>query len=118
MKSYQINVNGTVYDVTIEEISPDAVKAAPAVAPAPAAAPAAAPASVGSGEQVSSPMPGTILEVKTSNGAQVKKGDVLFILEAMKMENEIFAPCDGTVSGLNITAGTSVETGTALCFVG
>lgn len=112
MKSYQINVNGTVYDVTIEEISPDAVKAAPV------AAPAAAPASVGSGEQVSSPMPGTILEVKTSNGAQVKKGDVLFILEAMKMENEIFAPCDGTVSGLNITAGTSVETGTALCFVG
>lgn len=120
MKSYQINVNGTVYDVTIEEISPDAVKAAPVAAPAAAPAPAtaAAPASVGNGEQVSAPMPGTILEVKTSNGAQVKKGDVLFILEAMKMENEIFAPCDGTVSGLNITAGTSVETGTALCFVG
>ena len=118
MKSYQINVNGTVEDVPIEEISPDALIPTPPAAPAPAAAPAAAPASVGSGEQVSSPMPGTILEVKTSNGAQVKKGDVLFILEAMKMENEIFAPCDGTVSGLNITAGTSVETGTALCFVG
>ena len=129
MKSYQINVNGTVYDVTIEEVSPDAVKSAPAAAssaqPAPAvsatpATPAApaANASAGRGENLSAPMPGTILEVKTRNGTLVKKGDVLFILEAMKMENEIFAPCDGVVSGLNIAAGTSVETGTALCFVG
>ena len=60
-------------------------------------------------------MPGTILKVNVSNGQAVKKGDVLFILEAMKMENEIMAPCDGTVSGVNVANGASVESGTLLC---
>ena len=115
MKMYKVNVNGTVYEVSIEVM--DGVPAAPAApaaeaAPAPAAAPVAAPAG---GETVSAPMPGTILAVNVSNGAAVKKGDVLFVLEAMKMENEIMAPCDGTVASVNTTKGASVSTGDVLC---
>lgn len=109
MKKYKVNVNGTVYEVAIEAMD----GAAPAAAAAPAAsAPAAAPAS---GEKVTSPMPGTILSVNVQNGASVKKGDVLFILEAMKMENEIMAPCDGTVASVSVTKGASVESGALLC---
>ena len=63
-------------------------------------------------------MPGTILSVAVQNGAQVKKGQVLMVLEAMKMENEIMAPCDGTITSVNINAGASVETGTLLCTIG
>ncbi|MBP3312901.1 MAG: acetyl-CoA carboxylase biotin carboxyl carrier protein subunit, partial [Butyricicoccus sp.] len=83
-----------------------------AAAPAPAAAPAA-PA--GAGDPVASPMPGTILDVRCSNGQAVKKGDVLFILEAMKMENEIFAPKDGTVTSVCTSKGAAVDTGATLC---
>ena len=126
MKKYRVNVNGTVYEVAIEVMDGSAPVAAPATsaapaapvaapAPAPAPAPAAGPAS---GEKVTAPMPGTILSVNVSNGAAVKKGDVLFILEAMKMENEIMAPCDGTVGGINVTKGTSVESGMLLCVIG
>ena len=63
-------------------------------------------------------MPGTILSVNVQNGAAVKKGDILFILEAMKMENEIMAPCDGTVLSVNTTKGSAVESGTLLCVIG
>ena len=131
MKKYRVNVNGTVYDVAIEVMDGSAPAAAPvapaapvaapvapaasAPAPAPVAAPAAAPAN---GEKVTAPMPGTILSVNVSNGAAVKKGDVLFILEAMKMENEIMAPCDGTIGGVSVTKGTSVESGMLLCVIG
>ena len=130
MQKYRVNVNGTVYDVAIAVMDGSAPVAAPAAAvaapaapaapvaapaPAPAPAPAAGPAS---GEKVTAPMPGTILSVNVSNGAAVKKGDVLFILEAMKMENEIMAPCDGTVGGVNVTKGTSVESGMLLCVIG
>ena len=116
MKMYKVNVNGTVYEVAVEEI--DGVPAAPAAAPV--AAPVAAPASAApaGGEKVSAPMPGTILSVSVQNGAQVKKGQVLMVLEAMKMENEIMAPCDGTITSVNINAGASVETGTLLCTIG
>ena len=62
-------------------------------------------------------MPGTILKVNVQNGAAVKKGDVIFVLEAMKMENEIMAACDGTVSGISVQNGASVETGTVLCVI-
>ena len=113
MKKYKVNVNGTVYEVAIEVMDGAApVAAAPAAAAAPVAA---APAG---GEKVSAPMPGTILDVKVSNGASVKKGDVLFILEAMKMENEIMAPCDGTIASVSVTKGAAVDSGALLCVIG
>ncbi|MCI9113168.1 biotin/lipoyl-containing protein [Oscillibacter sp.] len=111
MKKYRVTVNGTAYEIELEELT----GAAPApAAAAPAPAPAAAPAG---GEQVTSPMPGTILDVKVSQGASVKKGDVLMILEAMKMENEIMCPCDGKVASINAAKGAAVESGTLLCVI-
>ena len=121
MKTYKVTVNGTAYEITLEAVDKASVNTAPAAAPAPA--PAAAPAPVAApapaaapagGETVKSPMPGNILAVNVNNGDSVKKGQVLMILEAMKMENEIMAPCDGVVSGL-VTKGSSVETGAVLC---
>ncbi len=111
MKKYKVNVNGTVYEVTVEAMD----GAAPVAAAPAAAAPAPAPAG---GEKVSAPMPGTILDVRVSNGAAVKKGDILFILEAMKMENEIMAPCDGTIASVSVTKGAAVDSGALLCVIG
>ena len=111
MKKYKVNVNGTAYEVAIELMDGAAPAAAPAAAPTPAAA---APAG---GEKVCAPMPGTILDVKVANGAAVKKGDILFILEAMKMENEIMAPCNGTVASLSASKGAAVESGALLCVI-
>ncbi len=114
MKKYRVNVNGTVYEVELEEmIGAPAAPTAPAAAPA---APAAAPAA--GGEKVTSPMPGTILSVNVAAGDAVKRGQVLMILEAMKMENEIMCPCDGTVTSVSVTKGTAVESGTLLCTIG
>jgi biotin carboxyl carrier protein len=113
MKKYRVTVNGTVYEIELEELT----GAVPAVPSAPAAAPAPVAAAPVGGEKISSPMPGTILAVNVSNGSAVKKGDVLFILEAMKMENEIMAPCDGTVASLNTSKGSAVETGALLCVI-
>lgn len=123
MKKYNVTVNGTAYEVTLEAVDASEVKAAPAQsaqAPSPAPAPAAAPAAPVSGgkETITSPMPGNILNVNVKNGAAVKKGDVLMILEAMKMENEIMSPCDGTVLSVNVTKGATVETGAVLCVIG
>ena len=114
MKKYKVNVNGTAYEVEIEEMT-----GAPAAAPA-AAAPAAAPAPAasGAGESITSPMPGNILAVNVAAGDAVKKGQVLMVLEAMKMENEIMCPCDGTVSSVSVTKGAAVESGTLLCTIG
>ena len=122
MKNYRITVNGTSYDVSVEELSGGAapvaapVAAAPVAAPAPAAAPAApAPAAGGAGcVKVSSPMPGKILAVKANVGDSVKKGQVILILEAMKMENEVVAPEDGTIASIDVTVGASVESGDTL----
>lgn len=111
MKRYTITVNGTAYDVTVDEANgaaPAPVAAAPAAAPAPS--PKAAPAAQGA-IKVEAPMPGTILDVKVSNGASVNAGDVLCILEAMKMENEIVAPQAGTVASVSVAKGDSVEAG-------
>ena len=133
MRNFKITVNGKTYDVQVEELGSTAtpVVAAPAVAAAPAPAPAAAPAApvaetapaeaaapavapTEGSEEVASPMPGTIIDVKVSNGQAVKSGDVLVVLEAMKMMNEIKAPHDATVAAVLVNKGDSVDSGTPL----
>ena len=106
MKAYKVTVNGNVYEITLEVIDKNEIKTAPA------AAPVAAPAG---GKEITAPMPGTILKVNVKVGDTVKSGDVLMILEAMKMENEIMAPADGVVASVNVSAGASVEGGAVLC---
>lgn len=117
MKKYKVNVNGTNYEVAIELIDANAkveeIKAAPAAPAAPA--PAAAPS--GAGEKVTSPMPGNILAVNVNVGDTVSEGQVLMILEAMKMENEIMAPCAGTITAIGVTNGAVVESGALLCTI-
>lgn len=127
---YIVTLNGMDYEVEVDElkeaivtnVAPTAapVVAAPAAASAASpAAPAAAPAAVsGSGTPVKSPMPGTILSVNVSEGKAVNEGDVLFILEAMKMENEIVAPASGTVNKIVASKGSSVATDEVLAFIG
>lgn len=129
MKKYNVSVNGTAYEVIVEEVTGTAPVAVPAPAPVPVAAPVpAAPAPVdpapavpapatGAGEPINSPMPGTILKVNVTAGQPVKSGDILMILEAMKMENEIMAPRDGTITSVDIGEGATVESGTLLCTI-
>lgn len=123
MKNLRITVNGTAYDVQVEELDGTAAAAAPApaapvapkaAAPAPKAKPAAKPTPAAGSETVSSPMPGTILTVNVKPGQAVKKGEVLVVLEAMKMENEIMASRDGVVASILVNKGDSVETGAPL----
>ena len=114
MKAYRVNVNGNVYEITLEVIDKEDIKPVEKKAEAPVATPAPASAPAGA-QTVTAPMPGNILKVNVSNCQAVKKGDVLVILEAMKMENEILAPADATVSSVNVTAGQTVEAGTVLC---
>lgn len=121
MKKYNITVNGKTYEVEVEELGavsqptykapvkpsqPSTPKAAPKTAPS-------QPAQGGAGT-VSAPMPGTILDIKVTEGQSVKAGDILLILEAMKMENEIVAPVDGKIVKINTTKGSAVNTGDAL----
>lgn len=120
MKNYIVTVNGVSYEVSVEEVGEGqaAVPAAAPVkaAPVKAAAPAKkAKASGAAGSvKVSAPMPGKIIAVKKDAGAAVKKGEVILVLEAMKMENEIVAPQDGTVASVNVGAGDAVEAGDVL----
>ena len=129
---YKVTLNGRTYEVEVEAgkamlldeyeaIAPAAPAAAAPVAAPAAAAPAAAPAApavTGSGEAVTAPMPGTILKVNVTNGQAVKAGQVLVVLEAMKMENEIMAPKDGTITAVAVQKGASVDTGAPLVFIG
>jgi biotin carboxyl carrier protein len=133
MKKFLIKVNGNQYEVEVDEVRDGSVPAytpavsapiasapvsAPAAAPAPAPAPAAEKKPVTGGSvgsvKVNAPMPGTILKVVAGVGDSVKRGDVLVILEAMKMENEIVAPSEGVVASVNVTKGTSVNAGDLL----
>ena len=109
MKQLKITVNGTTYDVMVEEVG---ASSAPVAAPAPAA-----PAAPATGEPVVAPMPGTILSVNVSAGQSISKGDVLCVLEAMKMENEIFADRDGVVEAVRVSKGESVESGQTLVVI-
>ena len=121
---YNVTINNKVYEVEVEKGKANLVRttdvvAAPAPAAAPvAAAPAAAPApaaAVAAGSTpVSSPMPGTILDIKVTVGQQVKEGDLVAILEAMKMENEIFASKSGSVAQIIAAKGSTVDTGDAI----
>ncbi|MBS5521359.1 MAG: biotin/lipoyl-binding protein [Clostridiales bacterium] len=119
MKNYVITVNGTSYEVSVEEVNGAATEptvAMPSAAPVakPAPAPKAAAVAAAGSVTVNSPMPGKIIDVKVGAGAAVKRGDVILILEAMKMENEIVAPQDGTVASVNVSAGDAVEAGAVL----
>ena len=126
---YELTLNGRAYEVEVELADPmlmqefqsyapaPAAPATPATEAAPAAAPVAAPSVTGDGECVDSPMPGNILKVNVSAGQAVKEGDVLVILEAMKMENEIMAPKSGTVTQVLVEKGATVETGAPLVFI-
>lgn len=128
MKYYRITVNGKTYEVTVEDLNrpghgsgaaavsqaPAAVSSAAPSPAAPSAQPAAAPSNGETVVTVKSPMPGTVISFKVIAGQQVKRGDVLLLLEAMKMENEIVAPQDGTVVALRVPASASVNTGDPL----
>ena len=121
---YKVTLNGRTYEVEVnngqailldeyEAVSAAPVVAAPVAAPAAAAAPAA-PAVTGAGEAVNAPMPGTILKVNVSAGQAVKEGELLVVLEAMKMENEIYAPKAGTVAQVLVSKGSNVDTDATL----
>ena len=124
---YKVTLNGRTYEVEVEAgkamlldeyeaIAPAAPAAAPAPVAAAPAAPAAAPAAAApvAGEAVTAPMPGNILKVNVTAGQAVKEGELLVVLEAMKMENEIFAPKAGTVAQVLVSKGSTVDTGATL----
>ena len=114
MRKFNINVNGKKYEVEVEEAGAASTSTPAASAPAaPAAKPAAqAPAApIAGAAQIKSPMPGTIVSIKVKKGDKVKADSVVAILEAMKMENEIFAGREGTVAEINANAGQTMNTG-------
>ena len=125
MKRFNITVNGKAYDVAVEEVTGGAPASAPVAAPtqAPAPAPVAAapaapaPVTVTGGTTVNSPMPGTILDVKVNVGDTVSDGQVLMILEAMKMENDIVAPVAGKIAAINVNKGDSVNSNDVLASI-
>ena len=146
MKEYKIKINGNNYNVSIDEVEGNAAKvevngtpynvefekplskkpktisvvnkpaAAPSAGPAPASKPAAAPAAAAGGSTVNSPLPGVVLEVKVKDGDKVTKGQVIMVLEAMKMENAIEAPCEGTIT-IKAQKGDSVLEGAPLAVI-
>lgn len=123
MRKFNISVNGKTYEVDVEEIggvqtsAPVSAPAPKAAAPAPKSAPAPKAAPAAGAKQVTAPMPGTIVSVKVNVGDKVEAGTLVAVLEAMKMENEIFAGVDGTVAGISVSAGDSVNSGDVIVSV-
>lgn len=107
-KTYNITLNGKVYEVEIEEVK---AGQAPKQTAKPVVSPVAKPVSTGAGEEVTAPMPGSMFNILVKEGQNVKKGDVIAILEAMKMENEIVAPVDGCISAISVEKGQNVDLG-------
>lgn len=120
MRKFNVTVNGETYQVEVEELG--AAQSVQTAAPQPVAAPAAAPAQTkkpvisGNGTKVTAPMPGNIVKLVAKEGATVKKGDVLFVLEAMKMENDIVSTADGKIS-INVSEGAAVSSGDVLAVI-
>ncbi len=124
MRKFIVTVNGSQYEVGVEEVAVDGVvtpvvqNVAPAAPATPVAAPAsAAPVAVASGTEMRSPMPGIILELKVAEGAEVKEGDVVVVLEAMKMANDLTAPCSGKIS-FRVAKGANVDSDALLAIIG
>lgn len=126
---YELTLGDRTYEVEVEFAAPMLMQefqsyapapvapVTPAVEAAPSTAPAAVPSATGDGESVEAPMPGNILKVNVVSGQTVQTGDVLVILEAMKMENEIMAPKSGTVTQVLVSKGSTVDTGAPLVFI-
>ena len=118
MKNYTITVNGKTYEVSVEEKNANTAAAPVVAVPQAAAAPVAAPAPVSAGSEgrvkIVAPMSGKVLGIKVSANQAVKKGDVVVVLEAMKMENDIVATENGTIASINVSVGDSVETNQTL----
>ena len=116
MRNFIVTVNGTKYEVGVEEVG-ESASAAPVTTAATPAAPAVKPAAGGKGQKVTSPFPGLIKKLYVEDGASVKKDQPILVLEAMKMDNDITAPCDGTVT-FNVQKGANVESDAVLAFIG
>lgn len=117
MRKFIITIDGKNYEVGVEEVTAGAAAPAPVAAVPAAAAPAAAPAAAASGEKLLSPFPGLIKKFLVEEGASVKKDQPVLVLEAMKMDNDITAPCDGKIS-FQTAVGNNVETNTLLAVIG
>ena len=115
MRNFKVYIDGTEYEVAVEEVG--AESSAPAVEVKPAAAAPAKKAVVTGGTPIKAPMPGMIKELKCAEGTTVKKGDVILVLEAMKMDNDITAEADGKIS-YKVTKGANVETDTVMAVIG
>ena len=112
MKNYTITVNGNVYDVTVEEKGGST--SAPSAAPAPKAAPKKASSGASGGVKIEAGAAGKVFKIAANVGASVKKGDTVVVLEVMKMETPVVAPCDGTVASIDVTEGSQIEAGALL----
>ncbi|HEY8444446.1 MAG TPA: biotin/lipoyl-containing protein [Clostridia bacterium] len=119
MRHFRITVNGNIYEVEVEELTSGADTALVDITPAPAPVQAKEPEPkkiTAKGVELRAPMPGTILKIPVKNGAAVKKGDVVVVLEAMKLENDIYAPADGVVN-LAVSQGATVNTGDLIAVI-